>query len=107
MVTTERDSRLLNEIQETVSDLRMAGLISKRRLNEYEALCSADNTQLPPDDIRQIRQQTYMSQAVFAAILNVSISTVQKWEAGEKRPAGASLKLLNLVKRKGIEILFL
>jgi len=48
-----------------------------------------------------------MSQAVFAAILNVSVSTVQKWEAGEKRPAGASLKLLNLVKRKGIEILFL
>ncbi len=107
MVTTERDSRLLNEIQETVSDLRMAGLISKRRLKEYEALCSMDNAQLPPDDIRQIRRQTLMSQAVFAAILNVSVSTVQKWEAGEKRPAGASLKLLNLVKRKGIEILFL
>jgi len=38
--------------------------------------------------------------------LNVSISTVQKWEAGEKKPAGASLKLLNLVKRKGVEVLF-
>ncbi|MBQ0832121.1 MULTISPECIES: helix-turn-helix domain-containing protein [unclassified Marinobacter] len=107
MVTTERDNRLLNEIQETASDLRMTGLISKRRLKEYEALCQVDKTQLPPDDIRLIRLQTCMSQAVFAAILNVSVSTVQKWEAGEKKPAGASLKLLNLVKRKGIEILFL
>jgi putative transcriptional regulator len=106
MATTECDSRLLNEIQETASDLLTAGLISKRRFKEYEALCLADNAQLPPDDIRQIRRQTLMSQAVFAAILNVSVSTVQKWEAGEKRPAGASLKLLNLVKRKGIEILF-
>jgi putative transcriptional regulator len=44
---------------------------------------------------------------VFAAILNVSVSTVQKWETGEKKPGGASLKLLNLVRRKGIEILYL
>jgi len=35
-----------------------------------------------------------MSQAVFAAVLNTSVSTVQKWEIGEKRPSGPSLKLL-------------
>jgi putative transcriptional regulator len=46
-----------------------------------------------------------MSQAVFAAVLNVSVSSVQKWESGEKKPSGASLKLLNLVKRKGVEVL--
>jgi putative transcriptional regulator len=106
MATTEFGNRLFDEIYETASNLRRAGLISKHRLKEYDALCRTDNTELPADDIRQIRQQSHMSQAVFAAILNVSISTVQKWEAGEKKPAGASLKLLNLVKRKGVEVLF-
>jgi len=27
-----------------------------------------------------------MSQAVFAAVLNISVSTVQKWEGGDKKP---------------------
>jgi hypothetical protein len=42
---------------------------------------------------------------VFAAVLNTSVSTVQKWEIGEKRPSGPSLKLLNVIERKGIKAL--
>ena len=45
------------------------------------------------------------SQAVFAAYLNTSPSTVQKWEQGQKRPNGPSLKLLNLVAERGLEAL--
>jgi putative transcriptional regulator len=37
--------------------------------------------------------------------LNTSPSTVQKWEQGQKHPNGASLKLLNLIDRKGLELL--
>jgi putative transcriptional regulator len=46
-----------------------------------------------------------MSQAVFAAVINTSVSTVQKWEIGEKRPSGPSLKLLDVIDRKGVEAL--
>jgi len=42
---------------------------------------------------------------VFAACLNISASTVKKWETGEKHPNGASLKLLNLVAKKGLDAL--
>jgi len=37
--------------------------------------------------------------------LNVSVSTVQKWESptADKRPSGAAAKLLQLVEKKGIE----
>jgi putative transcriptional regulator len=42
---------------------------------------------------------------VFAAILNISLSTVQKWEIGQKRPTGAALKLLHLVRKKGLDSL--
>ena len=31
-----------------------------------------------------------------------SPSTLRKWEIGEKRPSGPSLKLLNLLERKGL-----
>ncbi len=35
-----------------------------------------------------LRSRFKMSQAVFAAFLNTSVSTVQKWEIGEKTPTG-------------------
>ena len=48
-----------------------------------------------------------MSQSVFAAFLNFSVSTVQKWEspAAGKHPSGAAAKLLQLVETKGVEAL--
>jgi putative transcriptional regulator len=46
-----------------------------------------------------------VSQPVFAAYLNVTKSTVAQWEQGEKKPRGSSLKLLELVARKGLQTL--
>jgi putative transcriptional regulator len=78
-------------------------VISKRHMAEFEALSHLQVLELGPEQIRKLREQAHVSQAVFAAILNTSVSTVQKWETGENRPSGPSLKLLNLVYRKGIE----
>jgi putative transcriptional regulator len=50
-----------------------------------------------------LREKAHVSQAVFAAVLNTSLSTVQKWEIGDKKPSGPSLKLLNIIERKGLE----
>jgi putative transcriptional regulator len=57
------------------------------------------------EQIKQIRLDNKASQGVFAAYLNTSKSTVQKWEQGQKKPNGPSLKLLNLVAKKGLEVL--
>lgn len=95
MATTESGSRLLHEVRETAHDLRSVGLISKRRLDEYEMLCRADDSQLPALDIRQLRLQAQMSQAVFATVLNVSVSSVQKWESGEKKPSSVLHKYVS------------
>lgn len=53
--------------------------------------------------IRRLRQKENISQAVFAAILNTSVSTIQKWELGDKKPSGPSLKLLSILEKKGLE----
>jgi putative transcriptional regulator len=45
------------------------------------------------------------SQAVFAAALNTSVSTVQKWEVGQKQPTGTALRLLHMFQKLGLDSL--
>ncbi|MET0745424.1 MAG: helix-turn-helix domain-containing protein [Microvirga sp.] len=56
-----------------------------------------------PEDVKRIRDKFHMSQATFAKALNVTAAVVSKWERGEKKPSGPSLKLLSLADKKGIE----
>jgi len=74
-------------------------------LREFDVLCMPPVRNLSAAQIRAIRARSKMSQAVFAAVLNTSVSTVQKWEIGEKRPSGPSLKLLDVIERKGVSAL--
>ena len=103
MAKTEHKSLIVAEMLETARGLHGAGLISKRRMGEYEALSGLAVEEMAPRKIRQLREQAHVSQAVFAAMLNTSVSTVQKWELGDKKPSGPSLKLLSIIERKGIE----
>lgn len=100
---TMRKSRILDEMHETALGLRNAGLIDKRRMSEFDALCHLAVADMPAEKIKSLRENAHVSQAVFAAILNTSLSTVQKWEIGAKHPSGPSLKLLNLIENKGLE----
>lgn len=88
-------------VQETAQDFYNAGVMKDTTLREIEALC------LPvlEEFSKQIRNENKASQGVFAAYLNTSKSTVQKWEQGQKKPNGPSLKLLNLVAKNGLQIL--
>ncbi|OGA35670.1 MAG: transcriptional regulator [Betaproteobacteria bacterium RIFCSPLOWO2_12_61_14] len=63
-----------------------------------DRLCLPPVEALQPEEIKKIREKSRVSQAVFAALLNTSVSTVQKWEIGQKRPTGTALKLLHLAK---------
>lgn len=105
MDKTKRKSRILEEMHETTQGLHSIGLISKRRMGEFDALSHLAVHEMPPQQIKSLREQAHLSQAVFAAVLNTSLSTIQKWELGDKRPSGPSLKLLNLIERKGLEAL--
>jgi DNA-binding transcriptional regulator YiaG len=58
-----------------------------------------------PAQIKGIRLRFKASQAVFAAYLNTSPSTIQQWKRGQKHPNGLALKLLSLVDSKGLQAL--
>ena len=102
-MATKVKRRILEAVHETAADLDRLGFIDKRKQQKLEALCLEP---IPPYDsakIRALREHLKLSQAVLASVLNTSTSTVRKWEIGEKHPSGPSLKLLNLLDRKGLE----
>ena len=98
-------SPILEAVHETAKGLHAAGVMDQVTLREFDRLCLPPVEPLSPSKIRKIREQSRVSQAVFAAFLNTSPSTVQKWEQGQKKPNGPSLKLLNLVDTYGLEAL--
>jgi putative transcriptional regulator len=98
-------SPILDAVHETASGLHDSGIMDKATMREFDHLCLPPVEPLQPEEIRQIREKSHVSQAVFAAMLNTSLSTVQKWEIGQKRPTGAALKFLHLVQTKGLEII--
>ena len=102
---TQRRSRILETVHQTATDLHSAGFISKRRMREYDALCLPPIPRYLRNKIRALRERHRISQAVLATVLNTSVSTVRQWEIGAKQPSGPSLKLLDLLDRKGLEAL--
>ena len=96
-------SGILASVHETAEGLEEVGLLSRQDLRRFDELCLTPVEQLSPEEIRALRMREGASQAVFARYLNVTTSLVSQWERGEKRPRGASLKLLALVASKGLE----
>ena len=55
---------------------------------------------LRPKDVVAIRRHLNVSQSVFAVLLNVPKVTAISWEKGRRKPTGAALRLLDLVRKK-------
>ena len=98
-------SAILEAVHQTAKGLHKAGVMDQVTLREFDRLCLPPVELLEPDQIKKIREATRVSQAVFAALLNTSLSTVQKWEIGQKKPRGTALKLLHLVQKRGLEVI--
>ncbi len=96
-------SRILEAVHETAGDLHRLGFIDKRKMRRFDVLCLDPIPKYDGGKIRALRDHLQVSQAVLAALLNTSLSTVRKWEVGDKHPSGPSLKLLSLLERKGLE----
>lgn len=104
MTKKQKKNKILLSIHEAAKDLHEMGLIDKRKMEKYNLLCLEPVPEYTPRKIRALRSRHNISQAVLATVMNTSLSTIQKWEIGEKRLSGPSLKLLNILDLKGIEV---
>ncbi len=99
------NKKLTEVICETAKDFHRIGLIDDETMREFDVSSLPDVKKYSPTQIKKLRKRNKASQAVFAAYLNTTVSTIQKWEQGQKQPNGISLKLLSLVDRYGLGLL--
>ena len=103
-------ARMRSEIVEAMRGLNRIGAVSDAEL-EKTTLRMLGRDALPkvadlsPSEIAAVRERAGVSQAIRRELLNVAVNTVSQWERGERKPTGAALKLLHVVKRSGIEAL--
>lgn len=96
---------ILEVVHESAKDMYDIGLIDVKTMRTFDAMCLPPVHKLSPKQIKRIRLREKVSQPVFAEYLNASPSTIKKWETGEKHPTGPTLKLLNLIEKKGLSVL--
>ena len=101
-MTKQYRSAVMASIHETAEGLHAAGVMGKQTMRKFDEACLTPVRPLPPDEIRRLREREGASQAVFARYLNVTTGLISQWERGEKHPQGASLKLLSLVAKHGL-----
>lgn len=96
-------SPIAEAMHETVSGMHRLGLVDKKTMRDFDVRCLTLVEDLTPQDIVAMRQQAGVSQVAFARALNVSIDDVIDLERGDKKPRGALLKLLSVIRRNGFD----
>jgi putative transcriptional regulator len=92
---------------ETANDMRRVGAMNASEHEKITLRHLGDKAASPEpitgDEIRSLRENAHLSQAVFARYLNLTTGYVSQLERGAKQPTGPALVLLNVIRRKGIE----
>lgn len=78
---------------ELVESVREGGTI----LRDEAAPSRAFEVEVP--SVKKIRESYDLSQAEFAALLGISVDTVQNWEQGRRSPAGPARVLLQVAAK--------
>jgi putative transcriptional regulator len=105
--TKAKTSRLTRELLETARDMHASGLLTKAAHDKitmrHVGIAPAVSITLTGQEIKALREKCHVSQAVFAAYLNLSADYISKLERGAQRLNGPALVLLDVIRRKGIE----
>jgi putative transcriptional regulator len=93
-MTSRRTGSIFEQIKEGLED----------SINYSSGTLTLSTVELPtppptptPRQITDLRLRLQMSQAVFAATLNVSKKTVQSWEQGRRVPSDVAIRMLQVV----------
>jgi putative transcriptional regulator len=107
---TKTSNRLAEALIETADDMLRLGILDETAHEKItirhlggQALSTAEP--ISGEEIRRLREQAHLSQAVFARYLNLTVGYVSQLERGTKQPKGPALALLNVIRRKGVEVI--
>ena len=77
------NKKLSEVLHETAKDLNRSGLMSDQTMRDFDELVLPQVKAYTPTQIKKLRKRNHASQAVFAAYLNTTVSTIQKWEQSQ------------------------
>lgn len=80
--------------EKLVESIKQAGKIRRGRLRPSRVF------RFRPTDVRAIRARLKKSQTEFAAMIGVSVATLQNWEQGRRVPEGPARALLKVAAEK-------
>lgn len=108
-MTRKKPSRLTEALLETAADMHRVGIMDDatyRKITIRHLGPQAPDTAKPisAEEIRTLRERANLSQAAFARYLNLTAGYISQLERGTKQPKGAALTLLNVIRRKGLEV---
>jgi putative transcriptional regulator len=104
-MATKYKSDISRAVHRAAKDSHRVGVMDKTTMRKFDRMCLTQAEVLKPKDIRAIRVQAGVSQAVFAEHLGVTTGLISKWECGDKKPSRMALKMLTLVKTKGLDVI--
>jgi putative transcriptional regulator len=109
-MTAKKTSRLTQALLEAADDMHSVGIMDEathRKITARHLGKQTFSTTAPiaPSEIRDLRERANLSQAVFARCLNLSTGYISQLERGVKTPTGPALTLLNVIRRKGVQVI--
>jgi putative transcriptional regulator len=83
---------------------------ARRRRQELRARWLGGRARRPRErdgelDVRGIRGLTKLSQAKFAELLSIEVSTLRNWEQGRRAPTGPAQALLRAIRRNPVDVI--
>lgn len=81
------------DFKQLCESIRQAGDIKQGKLKPSRVF------KHPQPEPKVIRERLGLSQSRFAAIIGVSVRTLQNWEQGHRKPEGPAKALLRVVDR--------
>ncbi len=107
---TTKSSRMDQELLEMAEAQRRLGIMDEpsfRKITLRHLGPDAPPTATPISgaEIRSVREQAHLSQAALARYLGLTTGYVSQLERGSKQAKGPALALLNIIRRKGVEVL--
>lgn len=102
-------NRITKELLEMAKGMHKVGILDDKAHEKItmrhlkEKIPTIDS--MTSEEIRSIREKAHLSQAAFARYLNLTVGYISQLERGIKEPTGAVLALLNIIRRKGLDII--
>lgn len=103
------DNRLLR-LQKMAQRFNAIGAVSDETVRNIEARVqerekngrSEQAKIMDGERIKMLRERLGLSQADLAAVVNMSTTSVQKWERNAVKPQGSALRMLEIIEQKGV-----